>query len=85
MNRVKENIKLCIIKDYISIIHIHCEKEERNALFNNALKPFYLQLYGFGLMVKDHSAREETCCSHHTGYPFQLAARVLSYVPSHTG
>ena len=29
--------------------------KEGNALFNDALNTFYLQLYGIGHMVKDHS------------------------------
>ena len=32
--------------------------KEGNALFNNALNTFYLQLYGVGHMVKDHSDNE---------------------------
>ena len=31
------------------------ERKERNVLFNYALNTFYLWLYGFGHMVKDHS------------------------------
>ena len=36
-------------------------------------------------MVTDHREydREETCCCHFMGYPFQLAARDLLYVLSH--
>ena len=34
------------------------------------------------IMVKDHSAREETRCRH-MGYCFRLAARVLLYASSH--
>ena len=36
------------------------KKEERkgNVLFNDALNTFYLQLYGVGHMVKDHSDSE---------------------------
>ena len=30
-------------------------KKERNVLFNDALKTFYLRLYGVRHMVKDHS------------------------------
>ena len=33
-------------------------KKEGNALFNDALNTFYLQLYGVGHMVKDHSDSE---------------------------
>ena len=34
-------------------------------------------------MVKIHSDSEETCCCDYLDYSFQLAARVLLYVPSH--
>ena len=30
------------------------QQKERNVLFNDALKTFYLRLYGVGYMVKDH-------------------------------
>ena len=40
----------------------------------------YLWLYGIGNMVKDHLAKEETCC--HYMYSFQLAAKVLLYATS---
>ena len=33
--------------------------KEENVLFNNALNTFYLQLYGVGHMVKDHSDSEK--------------------------
>ena len=55
--------------------------EEGNVLFNDAFNTFYLWLYNIGHMVKDHS--EEICCRHYIGYSFWLAARVLSYAPSH--
>ena len=57
---------------------------EGNVLFNDTLNTFYLQLYGVGHMVKDHSdsEREETH-SRHMGYSFRLTARVLLYAPSH--
>ena len=32
------------------------ERKEGNVLFNDALNTFYLRLYGFGHMVKNHSA-----------------------------
>ena len=35
-------------------------RKEGNVLFNDALNTFYLQLYGVGHMVKDHSDREST-------------------------
>ena len=34
-------------------------ERERNVLFNDALNTFYLQLYGFRHMVKDHSDSEK--------------------------
>ena len=33
-------------------------RKEGNSLFNDALNTFYLQLYGVGHMVKDHSDSE---------------------------
>ena len=44
--------------------------KEGNVVFDNALNTFYLWLYRVENMVKDHSAREETCCSHYMGYSF---------------
>ena len=35
------------------------KSKERNVLFNDALNTFYLQLYGVGHMVKDHSDSEK--------------------------
>ena len=43
------------------ILYVLTSKEGRkegNVLFNDALNTFYLQLYGFGHMVKDHSDSE---------------------------
>ena len=34
------------------------KRKEGSVLFNDALKTFYLRLYGVGLMVKDHSDSE---------------------------
>ena len=51
--------------------------------FNDALNTFYLRLYGFRHMVKDHLiVRMETHCRH-IGYSYRLTARVLLYAPSH--
>ena len=58
-------------------------RKEGNVLFNVALNTFYLQLYGDGHMVKDHSDRREETCCRHKGYSFRLTARVLLYAPSH--
>ena len=39
--------------------HTHTQKKkEGNVLFNDALKTFYLRLYGVRHMVKDHSDRK---------------------------
>ena len=56
--------------------------KEGNVLFNDTLNTFYLQLYGIGHMVKDHSDSERGTCCHHVGYSFQLGARVLLYASS---
>ena len=44
---------------------------------------FYLWLYGIRHIVKDHSDSERGNCSHHMGYSFRLAARVLLDALSH--
>ena len=45
------------------------ETKEAN-VFKMHSTHFYLQLYGVGHMVKDHSDSEskETCCRHYIGY-----------------
>ena len=43
------------------------KRKQVNVLFNDALNIFYLWLYGIGHKVKDHLAREETCCHHYMG------------------
>ena len=59
------------------------EERERNVLFNDALKTFYLRLYGVRHMVKDILiVRKETRCRH-IGYSYRLTARVLLYALSH--
>ena len=37
---------------------VYKSRKEGNVLFNDALNIFYLQLYGVGHMVKDHSDSE---------------------------
>ena len=46
--------------------------KEGNVLFNNAFNTFYLQLYGVGHMVKDHSDSQRKSVGHHAGYSFQI-------------
>ena len=57
--------------------------KEGNVLFNDALNTFYLRLYGVRHMVKDHSDNERGNPLPPHSYSFRLAARVLSYAPSH--
>ena len=52
-------------------------RKEGNVLFNDALNTFYLQLYGIGHMVKDHSDSERKSAAATWAYSFRLAARVL--------
>ena len=58
-------------------------RKEGNVLFNDALNTFYLQLYGVGHMVKDHSDSERGNPLPPHGYSFRLSTRVLLYAPSH--
>ena len=46
-------------------------RKEGNVLFNDALNPFYLRLYGVRHMVKDHSDSEK-------GNPLPLHRLLLS-------
>ena len=39
--------------------HLSNVRKEGNVLFNDALNTFYLRLYGFRHMVKDHSDSEK--------------------------
>ena len=50
---------LCLIL-INSLITLETDRigKERNVLFNDKLNTFYLQLYGVGHMVKDHSDSE---------------------------
>ena len=50
----------CRIDRGITPVHIYHSlfRKEGNVLFNDALNTFYLQLYGVGYMVKDHSDSE---------------------------
>ena len=59
---------IIINNKYILVVHIGLGlayqpiqlqgRKEGNILFNDALNTFYLQLYGVGHMVKDHSDSE---------------------------
>ena len=51
-NRIEQNLFIQIITG------VTLGKKEGDVLFNDALNTFYLRLYGFGHMVKDHSDSE---------------------------
>ena len=49
------------------------KKEGRKlGVFNDALSTFYFRLYDVLQMIKDHSARDGTCCYHYIGHYFEL-------------
>ena len=55
------DVGVFIIEEFYNFIwnvKIASFRKEGNVLFNNALNTFYLQLYGVGHMVKDHSDSE---------------------------
>ena len=63
-------------------------------IFNDAITwhILFLRLYGIEHMVKDHSAREETCCHHsmtpwaiHSNYPDRIAHTTMLYQMWNTG
>ena len=58
-------------------------RKKLNVLYNDTLNIFYLWLYGIRHMLKDHSAREETCCHHYICYSFRLVEKVLLYALSY--
>ena len=66
----------------------HMGRKEGNVLFNDTLNTFYLELYGLGHMVKDHSdsERENLLPPYRLLFlinSIRLTARVLLYAPSH--
>ena len=59
-------------------------RKEGNVLFNDALKTFYLRLYGVRHMVKDHSDSERGNPLPPHGLLFPIStARVILYASSH--
>ena len=66
-------------------INVHQGRKEGNVLFNDTLNTFYLRLYGFKHMVKDHSDSERGNPLLPHGLLFRLAARVLLYASFQTG
>ena len=57
---------------------------EGNVLFNDALIPFNLRLYGVRRMVKDRSDSERKPAAATWATPFRLAARVFYMHLRHT-
>ena len=57
MEREKEMFYLTTHSTHF--IYSYMGERERNVLFNDALNTFYLRLYGFRHMVKDHSDSEK--------------------------
>ena len=58
-------------------------QKEVNDLFNDALNPFYLRLYGVKHILKDLLVREETYCFYFMDYSFEMAARDILYALSY--
>ena len=58
-------------------------RREGNVLFNDALNTFYLQLYGIGLMVKDHSDSEKgnLLPPHRLLFPINSKGSFISTIP----
>ena len=55
-NKKRRKQEMLVAHDKIITKHSNIkEMKEGNALFNDALNTFYLQVYGVGHMVKDHS------------------------------
>ena len=64
-------------------IKCNIRKKEGNVLFYDALNTFYLRLYGFGHMVKDHSDSERGNPLPSHGLLFPISSKVLLYALSH--
>ena len=52
-------------------------------LFNDALNTFYLQLYGIGHMIKDHSDNERGNPLPPHGLLFPISSKGILYAPYH--
>ena len=65
------------------ILTIGYRKEGKSVLFNDALNPFYLWLYGVGHMVKDHSDSERGNLLPPDRLLFPISSKVLLYALSH--
>ena len=72
------------VEEWVFIVHwrLACRKEG-NVLFNDALNTFYLQLYGFRHMVKDHSDRERgnLLPPHGLLFPINSKGSFISTIP----
>ena len=56
-------------------LHQLLGRKEGNVLFNDTLNTFYLQLYGIGHMVKDHSDSERGNPLPPTGLLFPISSK----------
>ena len=65
------------------LINIKEGRKEGNVLFNDALKIFYLRLYGVGHMVKDHTdcERGNPMLPHGLLFPINSKGSFISTIP----
>ena len=80
--KIIENACLLVLGVYCwnKIVH---QWREVNVLFNDALNTFYLQLYGVGHMVKNHSDSERGNPLLQHGLLFPISSKGSLYAPSH--
>ena len=76
---------IVLLNIVLYVVQCRADRKEGNVLFNDVLNTLYLRLYGVGHIVKDHSDSDTgyPLLSHHMGYSFRLAARVLLYASSY--
>ena len=67
----------------IQAMACYATRKERNVLFNDTLNTFYLQLYGVGHMVKDHSDSEKKPAAATWATLSEITARIVLYATSH--
>ena len=80
---VKEMFCLMMHSLYFIYCYIASGRKEGNVLFNDALNTFYLRLYGFRHMVKDHSDSERGNLLPPHGLLFPISSRgsVICTIP----
>ena len=72
-----EIVKCCVIYNNA----ISKGSKERNVLFNDALNPFYLRLYGVRHMVKDNSDSERGNPLSRQGLLFLISSKLICIIP----